>query len=115
MVLPPSFKVVVLPQLKRKNFFNKYFGFRTNKIYIKVVNPSRNVDAVFINFALTLHIRLAPKIDNGVFRTQVDLLDTEIQMEKGAFPYGWNFFVQDLVKGFILIKIVGSNYKKLVI
>lgn len=73
--------------------------FRRNKIHIKVVNPSRNVDAVFINFALTLHIRMAPQIENGVFRTQVDLLDTEIQMEEGAFPYGWNAFVQDLVKG----------------
>lgn len=66
------------------------------------MNPSRNVDAVFVNFALTLHIRLLPKIQNGIFRTQVDLLDTEIRMEDGAFPPIWKTFVQDLVKGMIM-------------
>ena len=66
---------------------------------MKVVNPVRNVTSVFVSFYLTLNIQLTPRIENGIFKTQVDLLDTQIKMEKGAFPSSWNFFVQDLVKG----------------
>ncbi|KAI1704494.1 hypothetical protein Ddc_16136 [Ditylenchus destructor] len=75
---------------------------KSDKIFLKVVNPSRNVDAVFVNFALSLAIQLTPSVENGIFRTHVDLLDTDIRMEEGAFPAGWRGFVQDLVKGMIM-------------
>lgn len=68
---------------------------------MKVVNPLTNATSVFVSFYLTLNIQLSPKVENGVFKTQVDLLDTQIKMENGAFPSHWNAFVQDLVKGYI--------------
>lgn len=72
---------------------------RTDAITLTVNNPSQQKTAVFVSFQLTLSVQLIPKIEDGIFRTAVDLLETDIKMEKGAFPNGWNTFVQDLVKG----------------
>uniref|UniRef100_A0A914EDH1 Uncharacterized protein n=1 Tax=Acrobeloides nanus TaxID=290746 RepID=A0A914EDH1_9BILA len=74
---------------------------KSDRIFLKVVNPSRNVTSVFVSFYLFLNVQLLPKIENGIFRTRVELLDTQIKMEKGAFPSSWNFFVQDLTRGMI--------------
>lgn len=64
-----------------------------------MVNPTSNTASVFISFYLTLTIQLTPEVEQGVFRTRLDLLSTDIRMEKGAFPSAWNVFVQDLVRG----------------
>uniref|UniRef100_A0A915D1E7 Uncharacterized protein n=1 Tax=Ditylenchus dipsaci TaxID=166011 RepID=A0A915D1E7_9BILA len=92
-------------------FLLKYCLQKKRKIFMKVVNPSRNIDAVFINFALTLSIRLTPQIENGIFRTEVDLLETDIRMEDGAFPNGWKGFLQDLVKDMIM-DVIWPGLKK---
>jgi hypothetical protein len=63
------------------------------------VNPTLAKNSVFISLYLTLKIQLIPKVENGVFRTQINLLNTSIEMEQGAFPSAWNVFVQDLVRG----------------
>jgi len=84
---------------------------KSDRIFLKVVNPIRNVTSVFVSFYLTLNIQLTPRIENGIFKTQVDLLDTQIRMEKGAFPSSWNFFVQDLVKGMIM-DVIWPGLKK---
>jgi hypothetical protein len=84
---------------------------KSDRIFLKVVNPVRNVTSVFVSFYLTLNIQLAPTIENGIFKTQVDLLDTQIKMERGAFPSSWNFFVQDLVKGMIM-DVIWPGLKK---
>lgn len=73
-----------------------------DEIHMKVVNPSKNVDAVFANFNLALGVQLTPRVESGVFRTQVDLLESAVQMEEGAFPSGWRGFIQDLVRGMII-------------
>uniref|UniRef100_A0AC34QJC0 Lipid-binding serum glycoprotein C-terminal domain-containing protein n=1 Tax=Panagrolaimus sp. JU765 TaxID=591449 RepID=A0AC34QJC0_9BILA len=84
---------------------------KSDRIFLKVVNPVRNVTSVFVSFYLTLNIQLNPRIENGIFKTQVDLLETNITMEKGAFPSSWNFFVQDLVKDMIM-DVIWPNLKK---
>ncbi|KAE9556046.1 hypothetical protein FO519_000680 [Halicephalobus sp. NKZ332] len=84
---------------------------KSDRIFLKVVNPIRNVTSVFVSFYLTLNIQLTPRIEDGIFKTQVDLLDTQIKMEKGAFPSSWNFFVQDLVKGMIM-DVIWPGLKK---
>uniref|UniRef100_A0A7E4W8X6 Chorein_N domain-containing protein n=1 Tax=Panagrellus redivivus TaxID=6233 RepID=A0A7E4W8X6_PANRE len=84
---------------------------KSDRIFMKVVNPVRNVTSVFVSFYLTLNIQLTPKVESGIFKTQVDLLDTNIKMERGAFPSSWNFFVQDLVKGMIM-DVIWPGLKK---
>ncbi|CAD5219796.1 unnamed protein product [Bursaphelenchus okinawaensis] len=75
---------------------------KSDRIFIKVVNPTTNTDSVFVSLYLTLTIQLMPEVNDGIFRTQVNLLSTDIRMEEGAFPSAWNEFVQDLVKGMIM-------------
>lgn len=48
---------------------------------------------------LSITAELRPVIDSGTLRTLVQLLDTNVVMESGAFPPSWSFFVQDLIKG----------------
>ncbi|VDN31936.1 unnamed protein product [Gongylonema pulchrum] len=50
---------------------------------------------------LSVVAELRPVIDSGTLRTLVQLLDTNVVMESGAFPPSWSFFVQDLIKGMI--------------
>lgn len=52
-----------------------------------------------VNFTLTLSIQLTPIIEKGTFRTQVNLLDTDIRMQEGPFPNAWISAIQDLTKG----------------
>lgn len=84
---------------------------KTDGITLTVINPSQQKTAVFVSFQLTLSVQLVPKIEDGIFRTAVDLLETDIKMEKGAFPNGWNTFVQDLVKGMIM-DVVWPNLQR---
>jgi len=74
---------------------------KRDQIFLKVVNPSRSKNSILISFYITLTIQVIPKVENGVFRTQVNLLNTSIEMEKGAFPKAWNIFVEDLVRGMV--------------
>ena len=66
---------------------------------MRVVNPDRNVTSVFVSMILTINAELRPVVDVGTVRTLVQLLDTKVQMETGAFPPTWAYFVQDLVRG----------------
>ncbi|TKR64777.1 hypothetical protein L596_025260 [Steinernema carpocapsae] len=69
------------------------------RINLKVVNPDRNVTSVFVSFSIKITAQLKPTFDETTLRTRLELVDTEIKMEQGAFPPHWAFFVQDLVKG----------------
>lgn len=51
---------------------------------------------------LSINAELRPVIDGGILRTSVQLLDTNVVMENGAFPPSWSLFVQDLVRGDLL-------------
>ncbi|KAI6175966.1 hypothetical protein M3Y97_00747800 [Aphelenchoides bicaudatus] len=84
---------------------------KRDKIFLKVVNPTLAKNSVFISLYLTLKIQVIPKVENGVFRTQINLLNTSIEMEKGAFPSAWNVFVQDLVRDMIL-NVIWPQLKK---
>uniref|UniRef100_A0A0N5AN04 Fatty-acid and retinol-binding protein 1 n=1 Tax=Syphacia muris TaxID=451379 RepID=A0A0N5AN04_9BILA len=75
---------------------------KRDRINLRVVNPDRNVTSVFVSMTLFINAELRPVIDSGTIRTMVQLLDTDVVMEKGAFPPAWTNFVQDLVKGMIL-------------
>ncbi len=66
---------------------------------LRVVNPERNVTTVFMAFVIQVTAQLRPTVDNGTIRTMVQLLDTNIKLEKGVFPPTWSLFVQDLMKG----------------
>jgi hypothetical protein len=66
---------------------------------MKVVNPSLSKNSVLINFFLTLKVQIIPTVEDGVFRTQINLFNTSTEIQKGAFPDAWNVFVQDLVRG----------------
>jgi hypothetical protein len=54
-----------------------------------------------ISFSLTLTIQLVPKVSDGIFRMEVNLLDATAKMEEGAFPTQWHHFAQKLVKDMI--------------
>ncbi|VDK57640.1 unnamed protein product [Anisakis simplex] len=75
---------------------------KRDQLNLRVVNPDRNVTSVFVSMILTITAELRPIFDSGILRTQVQLLDTNVIMEEGAFPPSWSFFVQDLVRGMIL-------------
>ncbi|VDM94443.1 unnamed protein product, partial [Onchocerca ochengi] len=80
---------------------NIFFYFRRDKLNLRVVNPDKNVTSVFVSMFLSVTAELRPVIDSGTLRTLVQLLDTNVVMESGAFPPSWSFFVQDLIKGMI--------------
>ncbi|MFH4975887.1 hypothetical protein AB6A40_002596 [Gnathostoma spinigerum] len=75
---------------------------KRDRLNLRVVNPDRNVTSVFVSMILTINAQLQPTVDSGTLRTLVQLLDTSIVMESGAFPPSWSFFVQDLIRGMIL-------------
>ncbi|CAD6191288.1 unnamed protein product [Caenorhabditis auriculariae] len=75
---------------------------KTDRIHLQVVNPGKNTTSVFVSLILTIQAELRPTFDDGTLRTQVQLLDTVIVMEKGAFPKTWAFFMGDLIKGMIM-------------
>uniref|UniRef100_A0A914ZV50 Fatty-acid and retinol-binding protein 1 n=1 Tax=Parascaris univalens TaxID=6257 RepID=A0A914ZV50_PARUN len=75
---------------------------KRDRLNLRVVNPDRNVTSVFVSMVLTINAELRPTFDSGTLRTQVQLLDTNVIMERGAFPPSWSFFVQDLMRGMIL-------------
>lgn len=82
--------------LLKQNFY--FIHLRRDRINLRVVNPDKNVTSVFVSMVLAVTAELRPTIDSGTLRTLVQLLDTNVVMENGAFPPSWSFFVQDLVK-----------------
>ncbi|VDN01272.1 unnamed protein product [Thelazia callipaeda] len=74
---------------------------KRDRLNLRVVNPDKNVTSVFVSMFLALTAELRPVIDSGTLRTLVQLLDTSVVMESGAFPPSWSFFVQDLIKEMI--------------
>lgn len=75
---------------------------KTDRIHLQVVNPDQKKSTVFISLVLTIQAELRPSFDNGTLRTNVELLDTLIEMEKGAYPRKWEFFMSDLIRGMIM-------------
>ncbi|GMT21749.1 hypothetical protein PFISCL1PPCAC_13046, partial [Pristionchus fissidentatus] len=75
---------------------------KRDNVNLRVVNPDKNVTSVFVAFTLTINAEIRPSFDNGILRTLVQLQDTNIEMEKGAFPKNWALFMQDLMRGMIL-------------
>ncbi|PAV76555.1 hypothetical protein WR25_05645 [Diploscapter pachys] len=75
---------------------------KTDRIHLQVINPIKNVSTVFVALVLTIQAELRPTFDNGALRTLVQLLDTNIEMQKGAFPKNWALFMGDLIRGMIL-------------
>uniref|UniRef100_A0A0N4V4W9 Fatty-acid and retinol-binding protein 1 n=1 Tax=Enterobius vermicularis TaxID=51028 RepID=A0A0N4V4W9_ENTVE len=75
---------------------------KRDRINLRVVNPEKNATSVFVSMTLFINAELRPIIDSGTIRTMVQLLDTNVVMEEGAFPPSWTSFVQDLVRGMIL-------------
>uniref|UniRef100_A0A915PS82 Fatty-acid and retinol-binding protein 1 n=1 Tax=Setaria digitata TaxID=48799 RepID=A0A915PS82_9BILA len=75
---------------------------KRDRLNLRVVNPDKNVTSVFVSMFLAITAELRPVIDSGTLRTLVQLLDTNVVMESGAFPPSWSFFVQDLIKGMII-------------
>ncbi|KAL3982866.1 hypothetical protein ACH3XW_48855 [Acanthocheilonema viteae] len=74
---------------------------KRDRLNLRVVNPDKNVTSLFVSMFLSVTAELRPVIDSGTLRTLVQLLDTNVVMESGAFPPSWSFFVQDLIKGMI--------------
>ncbi|OZC09135.1 hypothetical protein X798_03882 [Onchocerca flexuosa] len=72
---------------------------KRDRLNLRVVNPDKNVTSIFVSMFLSITAELRPVIDSGTLRTLVQLLDTNVVMESGAFPPSWSFFVQDLIKG----------------
>ncbi|VDO61529.1 unnamed protein product [Haemonchus placei] len=75
---------------------------KRDRVHLRVVNPDRNLTSVFVSFVLTIQAEMRPSFDGGVLRTLVQLLDTNIEMEVGAFPKSWGIFMQDLMRGMIM-------------
>lgn len=75
---------------------------KTDRIHLQVVNPDKKKTTVFVSLVLTIQAELRPSFDNGTLRTGVELLDTRIVMEQGAFPKTWGFFMEDLIRGMIM-------------
>ncbi|CAI2351777.1 unnamed protein product [Caenorhabditis sp. 36 PRJEB53466] len=75
---------------------------KTDRIHLEVVNPDSKKTTVFVSLVLTIQAELRPSFDNGTLRTGVELLDTTIEMEQGAFPGGWKTFMNDLIRGMIM-------------
>ncbi|KHJ90676.1 hypothetical protein OESDEN_09476 [Oesophagostomum dentatum] len=75
---------------------------KRDRVHLRVVNPGRNLTSVFVSFILTIQAELRPSFDGGILRTLVQLLDTNIEMEVGAFPKTWGLFMQDLMRGMIM-------------
>ncbi|WKY05562.1 hypothetical protein Q1695_006065 [Nippostrongylus brasiliensis] len=73
-----------------------------DRVHLRVVNPDRNLTSVFVSFVLTIEAEIRPSFDGGILRTLVQLLDTDIKMEVGAFPKSWGIFMQDLMRGMIM-------------
>ncbi|KAI6234561.1 hypothetical protein M3Y99_00773700 [Aphelenchoides fujianensis] len=71
----------------------------SNRISLKVVNPTSKQQSVFISFSsLNITVQVLPQIDeDGTFRTKINLLNTKIEVGQGAYPDAWKKFVQDLV------------------
>ncbi|CAJ0595045.1 unnamed protein product [Cylicocyclus nassatus] len=59
---------------------------KRDRMHLRVVNPNRNLTSVFVSFVLTVQAEMRPSFDGGILRTLVQLLDTHIEMEVGAFP-----------------------------
>ncbi|VDP08234.1 unnamed protein product, partial [Heligmosomoides polygyrus] len=76
--------------------------YRRDRVHLRVVNPDRNLTSVFVSFVLTIQAEVRPSFDGGILRTLVQLLDTSIEMEVGAFPKSWGIFMQDLMRGMIM-------------
>ncbi|KAK6049363.1 hypothetical protein COOONC_13132, partial [Cooperia oncophora] len=75
---------------------------KRDRVHLRVVNPDRNLTSVFVSFVLTIQAEMRPSFDGGILRTLVQLLDTNIEMEVGAFPKSWGIFMQDLMRGMIM-------------
>lgn len=75
---------------------------KTDRIHLQVVNPQQQKTTVFVSLVLTITAALRPSFDNGTLRTGVDLLETNIVMENGAFPKAWGAFMTDLIRGMIM-------------
>uniref|UniRef100_A0A8R1HN86 Lipid-binding serum glycoprotein C-terminal domain-containing protein n=1 Tax=Caenorhabditis japonica TaxID=281687 RepID=A0A8R1HN86_CAEJA len=75
---------------------------KTDRIHLQVVNPDKKKQTVFVSLVLTIQAALRPSFDNGTLRTGVELIDTTITMEEGAFPKAWGFFMSDLIRGMIM-------------
>uniref|UniRef100_A0A1I7XR28 BPI2 domain-containing protein n=1 Tax=Heterorhabditis bacteriophora TaxID=37862 RepID=A0A1I7XR28_HETBA len=75
---------------------------KRDRVHLQVVNPDRNITSVFVAFILTIQAEVRPTFDGGTLRTLVQLLDTNIEMESGAFPKNWGLFMQDLMRGMIM-------------
>ncbi|KAK6747269.1 hypothetical protein RB195_000463 [Necator americanus] len=75
---------------------------KRDRVHLRVVNPDRNLTSVFVSFVLTIEAEMRPSFDGGILRTLVQLLDTNIEMEVGAFPKTWGLFMQDLMRGMIM-------------
>ncbi|CAJ0602426.1 unnamed protein product [Cylicocyclus nassatus] len=75
---------------------------KRDRVHLRVVNPNRNLTSVFVSFVLTVQAEMRPSFDGGILRTLVQLLDTHIEMEVGAFPKTWGIFMQDLMRGMIM-------------
>ncbi|KAK6036806.1 hypothetical protein COOONC_25689, partial [Cooperia oncophora] len=72
---------------------------RRDRVHLRVVNPDRNLTSVFVSFVLTIQAEMRTvQFDEGILRTLVQLLDTNIEMEVGAFPKSWGIFMQDLMR-----------------
>ncbi|CAI5447913.1 unnamed protein product [Caenorhabditis angaria] len=75
---------------------------KTDRVNLRVSNPEKNVTSIFVSLVLTIQAELRPSFENGRLRTGVELLDTKIEMENGAFPKAWGFFMSDLIRGMIM-------------
>jgi len=88
------------PKLISSN--NSIYLDRYDLVNLRVVNPQRNLTAVFVSFVLNFQGEVVPFVDNGTLKARVDLLNAPVKMETGAFPKEWSFFVEDLIKGMIM-------------
>uniref|UniRef100_A0A1I7Z961 Fatty-acid and retinol-binding protein 1 n=1 Tax=Steinernema glaseri TaxID=37863 RepID=A0A1I7Z961_9BILA len=81
------------------------------RINLTIVNPDTNKSTVVVSFTIKLIAQLKPTFDDTTLRTRLELVDTEIKMEQGAFPASFAAFVQDLVKG-MLMDVIWPELKR---
>uniref|UniRef100_A0AC35TLW8 BPI2 domain-containing protein n=1 Tax=Rhabditophanes sp. KR3021 TaxID=114890 RepID=A0AC35TLW8_9BILA len=90
-------------------------GEKAEIVTVTTVNPTKKKEIKFLSFNVSLAVEINPTFENGVGRTQVNLLDTEINLGEGvvSLPPEIKPHVQNMTRNLILDIIFPSLKGKL--
>jgi hypothetical protein len=81
--------------------FKKFFS--NNRITAAVLNPTLGhfgKRRTAIDLSMLLQLRLVPQIQNGIFRTHLELMERKVEVQKeSAFPSELYGAVEQLIQG----------------